>query len=144
MKITAAVLPLLLSVGSAYAHECQFGDVRVEVLSSGRDLVTIHMPGIASYHDPIADGKYLKCNADIKSNGDNIVTVRHGENRDLHRFYTRNAKGELDVFKLRLQDGKQHSADLRGNTYSFTYGKYKDLTRIYTFDGNKWSMTRDR
>ncbi len=123
---------------------CDIGQIRIILTGQHDNIVWIGFPNGATIDESIYDGEWYKCGKDVTSNGINLVGVRYGRKRDVHNLYGLTDSGEVVKKNIRIHNGTQHEVSIQGNQYHIVYGRKKDLLRIVTFDGNKFTVTRER
>lgn len=131
-----------------------------------KDLLHFHHDGKVVHQDNIRDGKNLTCNVTITtytfegdvpfehSVGDLVtskaaIAIRHGNHRDLGRFYgiLRDDTGKaigLRPINFYPRDGRDAAVYVHHNGgIVFVYGRKHDLKIRFCFDGTSWTHTGD-
>ena len=125
------------------------GDGEVTVVGHHHDIIEFHFDGLC-FRDYIRDGNNLGPSDVSGSSGNTrIISVRHGNHRDLVRVYAV-PSGQAPIgFADPIRDGDNINLNIQGNgTVDVVYGRLRDLRGTYTFHtlDKCWSFlgSRDR
>lgn len=108
-----------------------FNQVRVTTTVGESERTLFHPIGLGTDYD---------CSDDVKI-GNNYVTVRHGDNRDLHAFYGIKSDGQIVGTGVHIFDGQHHNIEPDASSFVIRAGNNKDVLTRFCFSDAGWEVS---